>query len=191
MVLHIVNRILVILAFAGLSLLAAACEDDPFALTWENLPATDMIYSRARPELYLPTGYNFVSRTPILIESPTFSDRWDLILDTVDGQLVFIPPRALGVVSTAGIAPLGPVVFDEVGQAPSDTTDYVRDELVPVVEGHVYVIRTHQEPNNFGQLCVFYAKMEPKVADVEAGSLEFLVDTNPICNDRTLIAPGS
>jgi hypothetical protein len=168
-----------------------ACEDDPFALSWENLPDTAMIYSRARPELYLPTGYNFVSRSPVLIESPTFSTRWDLILDTVEGEMVFLPPRTFGVVSTAGIAPLGAVVFEEVGQAPSDTTDYVRDQPVPVVEGHVYVIRTHQEPNNFGQLCVFYAKMEPLVADVDAGTLEFLIDTNPICNDRTLIAPGN
>ncbi len=191
MVLPNVTRILLVLALVGLSLVAVACEDDPFALSWENLPDTAMIYSRARPELYLPTGYNFVSRSPVLIESPTFSTRWDLILDTVDDEMVFLPPRTFGVVSTAGIAPLGAVVFEEVGQAPSDTTDYVRDQPVPVVEGHVYVIRTHQEPNNFGQLCVFYAKMEPLVADVEAGTLEFLIDTNPICNDRTLIAPGS
>lgn len=184
------TRILLVLALVGLSLVAVACEDDPFALNWENLPDTAMIYSRARPELYLPTGYNFVSRSPVLVESPTFSTRWDLILDTVDGEMVFLPPRTFGVVSTAGIAPMGAVVFEEVGQAPSDTTDYVRDQPVPVVEGHVYVIRTHQEPNNFGQLCVFYAKMEPLVADVDAGVLEFLIDTNPICNDRTLIAPG-
>jgi hypothetical protein len=190
-VLQNVTRILLVLALVGLSLVAVACEDDPFALSWENLPDTAMIYSRARPELYLPTGYNFVSRSPVLIESPTFSTRWDLILDTVEGEMVFLPPRTFGVVSTAGIAPLGAVVFEEVGQAPSDTTDYVRDQPVPVVEGHVYVIRTHQEPNNFGQLCVFYAKMEPLVADVDAGTLEFLIDTNPICNDRTLIAPGN
>ena len=93
--------------------------------------------------------------------------------------------------STAGIAPMGPVVFEEVGEAPRDSTDYVRDQAVPVVVGDVYVIRTHQATNNFGQLCIFYAKMEPLVADVDEGVLEFLIDQNPICNDRTLIAPGS
>ena len=102
-----------------------------------------------------------------------------------------VPPRTFGLATTAGIAPLGPVPFDEVGQAPRDSTDYVRDQPVPVVVGDVYVIRTHQEPNNFGQLCIFYAKMEPLVAEAEEGVLEFLIDTNPICNDRTLIAPGS
>ena len=95
-----------LIMFGGVYLLLlalAACEDDPFALSWENLPDTAMIYSRARPELYLPTGYNFVSRSPVLIESPTFSTRWDLILDTVEGEMVFLPPRTFGVVSTAGI----------------------------------------------------------------------------------------
>ena len=171
------------------SLALGACDDDPFALSWDNFPDTTVIYSLARPETHLPSAFNFVARAGVRIEAPTTAGRWDLALDTRDGELVFLPPRALGVVSTAGLIALPGEVFEEVAEAPRDTTAYVRDQPVPVELGVVYVIRTHQETGAYGQRCVYYSKMQPLMADPENGLVEFVFDGNPLCNERKLIAP--
>ncbi len=181
-----------ILRNAGVLLLlvvASACDDDPFALTWDNRTDTATVYSMARPETHLPSGFNFVARRVVLIDAPTTAGRWDWTLDTQEGELVLLPPRAIGLVSTAGIIPLPGEVFDEVAEAPQDSTRYVRDLPVPVEMGTVYVVRTHQETNSFGQRCIYYGKMEPIRQNLEEGILEFIFDANPICNERALIAP--
>lgn len=171
------------------SLVLSACGDDPFAVTWQNAPDTAEVYSRARSELYLPTAFNFPGRRPVYVEEPTSEVRWDMLVDTDGDGLVMLPTRAVGVVSTAGIFLVGGTDFEEVREAPGDSTRYVRDEPVEVVVGNVYVIRSHSERGAFGERCIYYSKMQPLEEDVANGVLTFLFDTNPICNDRNLIAP--
>ena len=74
-----------------------ACGENIFDIKWtEANVGTALIYSMARPELNLPTAFDFVSRFPVKIQEPGVTGIWDLALDTQGGQLVFLPPGALG-----------------------------------------------------------------------------------------------
>jgi len=167
-----------------------ACDDDLYKIRWEENPDTAFLYSLARPELNLLSAFDFLSRIPVRIESPKATGNWDMALDTQDGALVLLPPEALGVASSkARIIPMGMMTFDEVRRAPSDTTLYVGDAAVPVVVGHVYVIRTRARPDFYGRSCVFYGKFQPLEQDPVAGTMSFVFDVSPVCNDRKLYPP--
>ena len=167
-----------------------ACDDDIFKIDWEERPDTVFLYSLARPELNLLSAYDFISRTPVKIESPSATGSWDLVLDTQDGDLVFLPPQAVGIpTSRAAISPMGDVPFADVRKAPSDTTKYIKDAPVPMELGHVYVIRTREKAGLYGQTCVYYGKFQPLEKDLVAGTLRFLFDTSPVCNSRKLYPP--
>ena len=84
---------------------------------------------------------------------------------------------------------MGPMAFEEVLRAPSDTTLYVGDQAVPVELGHVYVVRTRQQAGIYGQRCVYYGKFEPLEQDPEAGTMSFVFDVSPVCNSRKLYPP--
>ncbi len=60
---------------------------------------------------------------------------------------------------------------------------------MPVEVGQVYVIRTRQQAGFYGQLCVYYGKFEPLEQDPVAGTMSFLFDVSPVCNDRKLYPP--
>ena len=166
-----------------------ACGDDPFSFNWNDQPDTVVLYSLARPELNVPSGFNFLSAATVTIESPNATGSWDVALDTQGGELVLLPPGALGVDSRARIAPLDGLTLDEVQEAPTDSTVYVSAAAVPVRTGTVYVVRTGQRQGSFGRRCVYYAKMEAIDIDVAEGALRFRHVTNPVCNDRRLIPP--
>ncbi len=168
---------------------SAACGDDPFSIPWEQQPDTVLLYSLARPELNLEAGFSFFDRRRVRIESAGATGQWDVALDTREGQLVLLPPGALGIVSRARVAIIEAATFDEVKEAPSDTTAYVAAEPVPVRLGNVYVVQTDQRLGAFGTRCVYYAKMEPLDVDVPNGTLTFVFDTNPVCNDLRLVPP--
>jgi hypothetical protein len=164
-----------------------ACDDDLFKVDWEENPDTAFLYSLARPELNLLSGFDFISRIPVRIESPNATGQWDMVLDTHDGELVLLPPGAIGIVgSKARIIPMGDTDFDAVRRAPSDTTMYIGDEPVPVVVGHVYVVRTRQQAGFYGRTCVYYGKFEPLEKDPVAGTMVFQFDASPVCNSRKL-----
>jgi len=169
---------------------ATACEDDIFKVRWEEDPDTVVLHSLARPELNLLSGFDFISRIPIRIESPDATGRWDVVLDTQEGELVLLTPGALGVTgSEVGIAPMGAMEFDAVRSAPSDTARYVRDDPVQIEVGQVYVVRTRQQSGIYGQRCVYYGKFEPLEEDAVAGRLKFQFDVSPVCNSRKLYPP--
>jgi hypothetical protein len=178
-------------ARAGLLLivLAAVACDDPFELRWEAQPDTALLYSLSRPEPNLPSAFNLYFRTPLLIEAPGASGQWDFALDTEDGQLVLLPPRALGINSRARIAALPGVTFADVTEAPADTAAYVSNRSLRVTPGTIYVVQTGEQSGSFGQRCVFFAKLEPLILDAEAGTLSFQYDSNPVCNDPRLVPP--
>lgn len=120
---------------------ATACGDDPFQVRWLESPDTVLLYSLARPELNLVSGFNFQARFPIIIERATSTGDWDIAVDTRDGQIVLLPPGALGVRSRAGIAELPGEDFEDVIEAPDDTAAYTSTDPVPVRMGTIYVIR--------------------------------------------------
>ncbi len=165
-----------------------ACDDDPFKIRWSANPDTVLLYSLARPELNLNSGFDFVGRRAVRIEAPSAVGRWDLAVDTKDGQVVFVPPGAIGVTgSRASLAPMGGMSFDEIRRAPRDTALYVGDRVVRVVPGELYVIRTRQQIGSWGTRCVYYGKLLPLEADPDNGTLTFVYDVSPVCNDRKLI----
>lgn len=165
----------------------AACGDDPFAIQWSISPDTVLLYSLDRPEIGLPSGFNFYNRARIRIEQVNATGSWDIAVGRTDGAIVLLPPGALGVEGKARIASLTGVTFDEVIEAPADTTIYTAVEPVPVQQGTVYVIRTNQNVGAFGRRCVYYAKLAPLEIDAAEGTLSFVFDASPVCNDRKLI----
>lgn len=167
-----------------------ACDDDPFKIRWEASPDTVILYSLARPELNLYSGFDFLGRTGVKIESPQAVNAWDMALDTRVGELVFLPPGAIGVRnSSAAIAPMGPMGFDDLRKAPRDTTLYVTDEPVPVTVGNLYVIRSRRAPGIYGTICTYFGKLMPLEEDLESQSVKFMFDMSPVCNDRKLYPP--
>jgi hypothetical protein len=174
----------------ALALVTAGCED-PFEIRWEAQTDSALIYSLARTDPNLPTAFNFYFRAPITIEAPGSTGQWDVALDTQGGGLVLLPPRALGINSRARIAPLPGIPFNDVTEAPADTAAYVSNRPVPLALGTTYVVQTSEQSGSFGQRCVFFAKMEPLVLDVVRGTLRFLYDASPVCNDTRLIPPDS
>lgn len=185
-------RVAVLAALAAVTVVAAtACDDDPFGLQdWTANPVELLVYSLARPELNLPSGANLYQKFTLRLESPGATGNWDIALDTRDGQLVFLGPNVLGLDSRVRIATMPDSNFDDVRRAPSDSTVYVSDEPVPVALNTVYVVRTNLYPGPFGGQCSFYSKLEPLELDVEQGTVTFVVDTNPLCNERDLVPPN-
>jgi len=166
----------------------SACGENIFDLKWtEPNVDTVLIYSLARPELNLPTAFDFVGRNQVVIHKPGATGVWDLLLDTQDGQLVFLPPGALDIASDAMIVPLPGEDFFDVIEAPEDTTQYSTDLPVLVDTETVYVVRTHQGTNRFGLPCSFYGKLQPLDADPVLGTVRFLYDVSTLCDDRGLI----
>lgn len=168
----------------------SACGDDPFAFDWNDTPQTVLLYSLARPELNLESGYAFRQHTRVRVEAAAATGNWDAALDTQGGALVWLPPGALGVVgSTARIAALPGVTLEDVVVAPADTTLYTADQPVPIEMGTVYIVKTGRTPGAFGSSCVYYAKAEPLVLDPIGGTLTFRYVTSPICNSLDLVPP--
>jgi hypothetical protein len=179
-----------LLALLVLSVALSACGDDPFAFPWTSRPDTVLLYSLARPELNLEAAYDFHNELRIRVEAANATGSWDVALDTRGGQLVLLPPGALGITSKASVAVIRGLSFADVLDAPEDTAAYTRSEAVPVEMGTVYVVKTAQSPGIFGTSCSYYAKLEPLVIDVEGGTLRFIVEASPVCNSLRLIPPS-
>jgi hypothetical protein len=166
------------------------CGDDPFAFNWNDAPDTVQLYSLARPELNLLSGFSFFDRAAVLVEAPGATGTWDIAVDTRGQELVLLPPGALGITARAAIGVLGAVSFDDVTEAPEDTLLYEPDEPVSVANGTVYVVRTNRRPGSFGSSCVYYAKLEPVAIDLPGEVLTFRYVSSPICNSRDLVPPN-
>lgn len=174
----------------ALALCVAGCGDDPFIIRWEVNPDTASLFSLSVPDLDLPSAYNFPQRTAVRVERVGASTQFDLALDTRGGELVFLPPGALGIESRARIAELPGLSFQELKVAPSDTLLYSADDPIPVRLNSSYVVRS--DPRSGGvQSCSYFAKLEPLAVDPAAGSVRFQFDVSPVCNDRGLVPPDS
>ena len=172
-----------------LILAASGCGGNDSLLTWTAFPDTAVLYSLSRPELTLLSAFNFRERSAVRIETVGAGLSWDVALDTRGGQLVLLAPGALGVKSRARVARLPGMTFDEIVEAPQDTLLYSETQPVPLDLNSAYVVRTGLRGSPFGGSCVFYAKLQPLTIDVADGSLEFVFDANPLCNDRRVVPP--
>lgn len=167
----------------------AGCGSNPFQLNWTADPDTALIFSLARPELNLPSGFDFALRRTVEIQEPGATGSWDVLLDTEGDQLVLRVPAFYKIDSEARIAVFENMSFDQVLKAPEDTAVYLSDVSIPMRLGNTYVIQTHLGRDQFGQRCRFFAKMAPLVVDVAQGTLEFVFDRNPLCEDLDLVPP--
>ena len=174
-------------AAIALGYASAGCGDDLFRITWFATQDTTVLYSLARSELSLPSAFDFLDRTRFVVEAPGSSDSWDVALDTRDGQLALIPPGALGINNAARITVIPDVSYDDVTEAPADSTLYSTTEPVFLELGSVYVVRTRRQSTSFG-FCSVYAKLEPVALDDAVQSATFVYDNNPRCDDRALVA---
>ncbi len=166
-----------------------ACDSNPFAFNWSDAPDTVLLYSLARPELNLVSGFNFYRSSPVRVEGAASTGSWDVAIDTEGSDLVLAVPGVFGVQSDAAIAVIGAMRLEDVIKAPADTLLYIDDETVPVRAGTTYIIRTNRQSGSFGRSCVYYAKLEPVDIDVAGGTLRFRYVVNPVCNDRELVPP--
>lgn len=180
---------LLLSAASAFALLLASCDDDPFRIDWDAAPDTVLLYSLARPELNLPSAFNINQRRLVLVEAPGATGTWDIAVDTQGDNLVLLTPGAMGLESRARITSVEGVTFDEVRKAPADTAAYSGDEPVPVELGPIYIVQTGESVGTFGSRCVYHAKLEALDIDVELGTLQFVYDSNPVCNSRDLIPP--
>ena len=171
-----------------LVLAASGCGDEDF-FTWTASPDTVRLYSLSRPELDLLSAFNFRDRSRVRIETVGAGFSWDVALDTRGGQLVLLAPRALGIESRARVARLPGMTFDEIIDAPEDSLLYSDTQPVALDLTSGYVVQTDLRGSPFGGSCVFYAKLQPLTIDVAAGSLEFVFDVSPLCNDRRVVPP--
>ncbi len=188
-------KILKFSAFVVIGALLAGC-DDPFELRWEANPVETTLHALDADHVYSPSGFNLFERRRVVIESPTADGRWDFAVEREAGTLVLVPAGVMGTLvngrlSQAGIAPIPQTSFEDVREAPGDTLQYRTTEPVALELGTVYVIRTHQQGGRFGQRCLYYGKLEPLEIDLERGSVRFLHDVSPACNDRRLVPRGS
>ena len=170
---------------------STACGENIFEIKWSVANVgTALLYSLARPELNLPSAFDFVDRVTVEIQQPGASGSWDLVLDTQDGQFVFLPPGAVGISSEVMVLALPGEDFDDVIKAPKDSTLYTRDQPIPVETSSVYVFRTHEGVTRFGGRCVFYGKLQPTEVEPALGTVLFRYDVSPLCDDRGLVPEG-
>ncbi len=170
---------------------STACGEDIFDVKWVNSSVqTVLIYSLTRPELNLPSGYDFVNRNPIEVQRPGATGFWDLLVDTRDGELLFFPPGALGIESEVMILALPDTTFDAVIEAPQDSTLYTKDQPLLIQPGTVFILRTHVGASQFGVPCAFWGKIETTEVEPALGTVVFIYDVSPLCDDRGLVPNG-
>jgi hypothetical protein len=179
----------VIVPLLVLVLAASGCDENDSFFAWTASPDTAVLYSLSRPELTLLSAFNFNQRSTVRIETMGAGLSWDIALDTRGGQLVLLTPGALGLESHARVARLPGMTFDEIIEAPEDSLLYSETQPVPLDLTSAYVVRTDLRGSPYGGTCVFYAKLQPLTIDVAEGSLKFVFDASPLCNDRMVVPP--
>lgn len=183
-----IRQLVLPLAVAGAFTLVA-CDDDPFALRWTADADTVRLFALSLPQANLASAIDFSSRSVVRIEAPTVEGRWDVAVDRRDGEFVWLPAGALGVVSEAAIGVLENETFLGAETAPGDTLKYVRAEALPIRLGEVYAVRTRRSAGAFGSRCSYYGKVEALNLDPSVGAVTFQFDVSPVCNSRELVPP--
>ncbi|MEX1184208.1 MAG: hypothetical protein WEF86_13330 [Gemmatimonadota bacterium] len=174
-----------------MALVFGACDDGFGPGSWIAAPDTVVLYSASRAE-YLGLGSALdIVRQPVgavKIETAGQTGNWDAALIEVDGALWLAPAASFeGLASRARIAVLANVSWDELEQAPRDTTLYTAEPVL-VQANTVYVVRSRRASCGLSQ-GYRYAKLDPIEVDVDAGTFSFEVIRNPYCDDRSFVPP--
>ena len=177
------------LVAAAAAAVISACDDDIFAVRWEENPDTTRLFALSREEPNLFSGFDFNDRRRVRVEAPGATNNWDLAIDYQGAGFVWLPPRVLGINSDAAVAALEGETFESAVRAPADTALYVSREPVPIRLGQIYVVRTRKTAGAWGTLCNYYGKIEPLDLDPLAGTVTFQYDVSGACNNRDLVPP--
>ena len=175
-------------------LIVAAC-DDPFGPTvWDATPDTLTLFSASRPEyLGLVSAVDitqFGGVVPLPIEAPGVTGNWDFALTDLDGGLALVPASAFAGLesrSRIGVLP-DTITWEEVTQAPRDTTEFGVDPL-PLVAGSVYVVRSRRASCGGVSSGFRYGKLRAVEINVAAGTYRFEIVRNPLCDNRSFVPP--
>ena len=137
------NRFLLILIVA---LSSAACDDDLGIEPWNATPDTVSLFSLSRADLIgFPSGYDFVNRRRVEVETPGAGGNWDVALAGTGSEFMLIPAASFQGLGSlrAGIAPIQGQAFNAVLEAPRDTASFTT-QPVRITQGGVYVVRSRR-----------------------------------------------
>ncbi len=174
------------------ALAVAACNDNLGPLQWSDVPDTVTLYSASRPALVgQVSAFDFTGPRPVVLESSTTGQSFDVVLTDQGGTFSLLPSGALlGQATRAGIATVTADSLKAIRNAPSDTAAYKQNVPVPMVIGKFYVVRSRRVS------CLlttgsYYAKLQVLSFNPDSGSMKFAYVRNPSCGDQTLVPPGS
>jgi hypothetical protein len=175
-------------ALIMLAAAVAACDDGLGPQIWDATPDTFTLFSASRPDLLgHPSGFDFVGLASIRIEQPGAVSAWDIAL-TGQSALQFTPASGFtGQTSRAGIAVITRQTFETLTTAPDDTAAFTT-QPVSIAAGSLLVVRTRRFACGY-TTSVNYAKVKVVTADPVTGIATFAVVRNPLCNDRSFVAP--
>ncbi len=173
------------------ALAVAACNDNLGPLQWSDVPDTVTLYSASRPALTgLESGFDFTGPRPVVLESSSTGQSFDVVLTDQNGAFSLLPSGALlGAVTRAGIASVTADSLKAIQKAPTDTAAYQQKAPVRMTPGSFFVVRSRRVS------CLlttgsYYAKLQVISVDPAAGTMKFAYVRNPSCGDQTLIPPG-
>jgi hypothetical protein len=175
-----------------LVLALGACDDGFGPGFWVARADTLTMYSASRVEYVgFRSALDIVTEPVVVlpIEAPGLTGNWDVALIDDAAGLSLVPASAFeGLTSRARIAVVTGVGFDELTEAPRDTTLYSA-EPVRLQQNGVYVIRSRRSSCGLGS-GYRYAKLKPVDINVDAGTLRFAIIRNPYCDDRSFVPPA-
>lgn len=141
----------------------------------------------------LPTALDITGNGSGRINGARFPERprdaleWDFVVRIMEGEVVLIPARGVGVVDSRA-ALTGPVPGETLASLREAPGASAFDTQQPVVMrvGNVHVARSR---DTFTFLCsgVQFAKLEPLEVDVTTGRVVLAIVTNERCGDPRLV----
>lgn len=169
------------------------CGDDAFDLTPLLVSDTVLLAAPLPGNIDLPTALDVTGNGAGGLWGGRFPERvsdalaWDFLVRIRDGQLVLLPPGALGVSSRASITrALVGETLEGLREAPGQST-FIADSAVVLQRGSVYVARSRAALDQFGGGCSQFAKLSPVELDLVAGRVSIAVTTNQRCSDPRLV----
>jgi hypothetical protein len=191
-----VSRFLLLSGLLGgasvVALLPAGCNSNTGVAVWSDIPDTVTLYSASRAQYTgKPSGMDFTAPAPVVVESATEAQSFDVVVAEQNGAFVLVPSGyVLGQANRAGIATTAFTELSALRQAPTDTAAYTQFAPVPVQLGIVYVVRSRRTS------CLltsgsYYAKIQVLSEDAVLGTLRLAYVQDPYCGNQSLVPPGS
>lgn len=176
--------------------LATACDDstryqiNPLLAAdtvelWAPTPTTE-----GRPSAMDVIAFGGFIGGPRFPEQARHAEAWDFAVRLRNGELVLVPPAALGLSSRAAITAPLPGTFEGLIEAPGNVA-FRTDSIRPLRVGNIHSVRSRLTAGGmFGGGCEQYAKLQVLAADPTTGRAQFAVVTNERCGDPRLVTEG-